>query len=183
MELKIYNFTNGGKVSRDHICLNHCGYNKIPKVTWKTVANTVSYALIFEDPNVPGGTFIHWFLPYISPKKLGIKSYDDSAFSKINSTDIDVLSINEIKKMTILHGKNSTGAFGYHGPCVPEKLGEHHYIFTIYALDGIVRNLSIKNSADFEEILLSRNISILCKESKQFRYSMNKKWCIMPLGV
>src|SRR5207244_3871596 len=39
------------------------GANDSPPITWADAPdNTASYAMIVEDPDAPGGTFIHWVL-------------------------------------------------------------------------------------------------------------------------
>lgn len=36
-------------------------------------------------------------------------------------------------------GTNSAGRKGYTGPCPPKGHGDHHYRFTLYALDSVLQ--------------------------------------------
>lgn len=83
-------------------------------------ADTVSLALIMDDPDVPkvlrpDGVFDHWILFNIPP--------DTKEIEKGKSAGI--------------HGVNSAGNDAYTGPCPPPQYDppEHRYIFTLYALD------------------------------------------------
>lgn len=72
-----------------------------------------------EDPDAPGGTFIHWVL-YNIPGK------------------VDRLPPN-LPKTPQLHGfgtqgVNDFGNTGYDGPCPPRGHGDHRYYFRLYAL-------------------------------------------------
>ena len=72
-----------------------------------------SLVLIMDDPDAPGGDFVHWVL------------YDIPVTSRIEQNSI--------------HGKqgvNSLGRLGYVSPCPPA--GVHRYFFKIYALNKIL---------------------------------------------
>ncbi len=71
---------------------------------------TKELALIVDDPDAPGKTFVHW-LVYNMSKKLHI--------------DRDSVPATQ--------GRNDFGDVGYGGPCPPS--GEHRYYFKLYALD------------------------------------------------
>ncbi|PZF74968.1 YbhB/YbcL family Raf kinase inhibitor-like protein [Taibaiella soli] len=73
-------------------------------------ANTVTLALIAEDPDAPKGIFDHWIEWNIDPIK-EIKEDSNPGIS----------------------GNNSAGKTGYHAPCPPA--GTHRYFFYIFALD------------------------------------------------
>jgi len=82
---------------------------------------TVSLALIVDDPDAPGGTFNHWLvwnLPgdtkYIEEGKLPEEARQ---------------------------GANSGGNTDYYPPCPPE--GTHRYFFKIYALDIRLDDLEV----------------------------------------
>jgi len=102
-----------------------------PPLVWKNVPkNTQSLALICDDPDAPGGSWVHWIL-YNIP------------------TTFDHLGEGE-KNLTsdIQFGKNSWGNLAYGGPHPPH--GTHHYHFTLYALDT---PLKLKEGATKEELL------------------------------
>ena len=74
---------------------------------------TLSLALIMDDPDAPGGTFVHWVEFNIAPLSEIVE----------NAGPIGT------------QGRSSFGTNGYGGPCPP--LGEtHRYFFTLYALDA-----------------------------------------------
>ena len=72
-----------------------------------------SLALIMDDPDAPGGDFVHWVL-------------------------YDIALTNRIEENTVpgKQGINSLGRIGYVSPCPPT--GVHRYFFKIYALDKIL---------------------------------------------
>jgi Raf kinase inhibitor-like YbhB/YbcL family protein len=76
--------------------------------------------LFVDDPDAPGGSFIHWTVYGISPSA---KSIPPGA----------------------LQGENSAGKPGYTGPCPPEGDDPHRYVFALYALEkqsGLARGAS-----------------------------------------
>ena len=75
-------------------------------------ADAVSLALIMDDPDAPGGTWVHWVEFNIAPR------------TQI-PTGAGVLGT---------QGRNSFGTTGYGGPCPPS--GTHRYFFTVYALSA-----------------------------------------------
>jgi len=72
-----------------------------------------SLVLIVDDPDAPGGDFIHWVL------------YDIPVTSRIGENTIPGKQ-----------GLNSLGRLGYVSPCPP--IGVHRYFFKIYALDKML---------------------------------------------
>ncbi|MGA2553779.1 MAG: YbhB/YbcL family Raf kinase inhibitor-like protein, partial [Smithella sp.] len=79
---------------------------------------TKSFALICDDPDAPGGTWVHWVI------------YDVPA--TINSLPEKISRQEEIMGLG-KNGKNTSGHYGYDGPCPPS--GTHRYYFKLYALD------------------------------------------------
>ena len=88
--------------------------------------NTESLALIVDDPDAPNGTYIHWVMWDIPPKK----------------------SIKE-NSQPGTEGKNSMRENKYFGPCPPS--GTHHYHFKIYALD--IKLSYLPSDTNAEELL------------------------------
>lgn len=82
---------------------------------------TVSFALINDDPDAPGGTWIHWVL-YNIPGDT--RSLEEAVPAQAELADGS------------LHGENSWGRFDYGGPCPPG--GTHRYFFKLYALDSML---------------------------------------------
>jgi Raf kinase inhibitor-like YbhB/YbcL family protein len=73
---------------------------------------TVSIALIVDDPDATKGTFNHWCIWNIEPGKM---IGEDSAPG--------------------VEGNNGAGKLGYTGPCPPAGTGTHHYHFKVFALN------------------------------------------------
>jgi Raf kinase inhibitor-like YbhB/YbcL family protein len=72
--------------------------------------NTVSLAIIAEDPDAPKGVFDHWLVWNIDPA--------------------NTVEENSTPGIT---GQNGAGKRGYHGPCPPSST--HRYFFYVFALD------------------------------------------------
>ena len=79
-----------------------------------TPSTAVTLALILDDPDAPGGTWVHWVAFNIPPT-------DEI------SADVALLGTS---------GSNSWDLTGYGGPCPPS--GTHRYVFTVYALDSAI---------------------------------------------
>ncbi len=84
---------------------------------------TKSLALICDDPDAPGGTWVHWVIWNISPENASIPE-------NIPTTNT-VESLGGAKQ-----GANSWGNIGYGGPSPPS--GTHRYYFRVYALDTML---------------------------------------------
>ncbi len=110
-------FTNGGPIPRDFTCN---GDNIPPTLAWgEPPAGTVSYVLIMDDPDAPGGTWTHWIV-YNLP----------GVIRTIDAQTRPGMRIDDVK---VLFGINSWGGQAYRGPCPPS--GTHHYFFRLSALD------------------------------------------------
>jgi Raf kinase inhibitor-like YbhB/YbcL family protein len=95
------------------------GQEVSPELNWEgTPADTVSFVLIMDDPDAPGGTWDHWVLFNIPA--------DQNKLS-------DGIEPQERLDDGSVHGSNSWGQLGYGGPCPPD--GTHRYFFQLYALD------------------------------------------------
>lgn len=109
-------FAQGQSIPNEYSCK---GRNISPALAWSGApANTVSYALILDDPDAPAGTFVHWVLfniPAIAHSLPQGLSHDPTF------TD------------GAAQGNNSGNRQYYEGPCPPS--GTHRYFFKLYALD------------------------------------------------
>ncbi len=76
-------------------------------------AGAKSLALIVDDPDAPGGTWVHWLIWNINPKTKEIAGHS--------------------VPQGATEGTTSFGKPGYGGPRPPR--GTHHYFFKLYALD------------------------------------------------
>lgn len=99
------------------------GQNISPPLQFSDVPpHTASLTLLVEDIDVPtaikeDGLWDHWLVWNIPPTTTKIE--ENSAPAGIE-------------------GKNSSGSFGYEGPCPPN--GEHRYVFKLFALDTTLPN-------------------------------------------
>jgi Raf kinase inhibitor-like YbhB/YbcL family protein len=106
-------FKNGGVIPDEYTCK---GSNISPEISWSGVPkNAKSIALICDDPDAPGGNWVHWVV-YGIPA--GVTSLGRNF---IGSSDGTKQGMNDFKRT------------GYGGPCPPS--GTHRYFFRIYALD------------------------------------------------
>jgi Raf kinase inhibitor-like YbhB/YbcL family protein len=109
-------FDDGGSVPVRYTC---DGDNVNPRLRWTDVPGGArDLALLMEDPDAPGGTFVHWVLFKIPADSTGIP--EDSV------------------PRGARQGKNSTGDASYAGPCPPKGDEPHHYEFTLYALKSAI---------------------------------------------
>jgi Raf kinase inhibitor-like YbhB/YbcL family protein len=114
-------FVNGQSIPAKYTCI---GKNISPALAWtEPPTGTQSFALIVDDPDAPGTTWVHWVLYNISPEMRSLQE------------DLPVTGKN-IDPKAIFVGKNSSGAISYQGPCPPS--GTHRYFFKFYALDTLI---------------------------------------------
>jgi len=97
------------------------GPNVSPTLIWEGAPEgTVSLALIVDDPDAPGRTFVHWVA-------FDIDGIPDGGLAEGISRTSGAPR----------EGRNDFGKIGYGGPCPPS--GTHHYRFQLYALDQRLR--------------------------------------------
>jgi hypothetical protein len=112
MELTSPAFEHEGRIPVKYTC---DGDNINPSLEIASVPEAArSLALIMDDPDAPGGTFVHWTV------------WNIPAGTEIIEQD----SVPEGAQ----EGMTSFGQSGYGGPCPPD--GEHRYYFKLYALGG-----------------------------------------------
>lgn len=97
------------------------GQNVSIALDWKNPpAGTKSYALTMFDSDANGGKgFWHWLAWNIPASAKGLHAGASSGKGLPKGT---------------VQGKGSVGRAGYFGPCPPPGSGQHHYVFTLYAL-------------------------------------------------
>ncbi len=118
MELKSLAFQNGADIPRKHTC---DADDVSPFLSWdNTPAGTRAIALIADDPDAPGGTWVHWVI------------YDLPADTKEVAEGV---TKTETLERGAKQGVNDFRRVGYSGPCPPPGL-PHRYFFTLYALDA-----------------------------------------------
>lgn len=96
------------------------GEERSPKLDFSDIPREAEkLALIMDDPDAPGGTFVHWVL------------WNIPVDGKVPG---DLPSIQRLGESGAVHGTNDYGEIGYGGPKPPS--GTHTYRFRAYALDG-----------------------------------------------
>jgi len=108
-------FVNGQSIPAKYTCT---GKNISPALAWtEPPTGTQSLALIVDDPDAPGQTWVHWVLFNIPVSTRSLPEDISSSSENISA------------------GNGSSGKAGYQGPCPPS--GTHRYFFKLYALDNI----------------------------------------------
>ena len=133
MEIKLTSsaFENGGMIPARYTC---DGENISPPLEWDGVPDgTKSIAIICDDPDAPGGMWVHWVL------------FDLPASTKELEENIDD---DETLTCGTRQGITDFGGVGYGGPCPPS--GTHRYYFKLYALD---KKLDVVSLLDKEHLL------------------------------
>jgi Raf kinase inhibitor-like YbhB/YbcL family protein len=152
MEIKLYSsaFKQGNFIPAKYSCE---GANISPQLHWSnTPKNAKSFAIIVDDPDAPGGDFVHWVI-YNIP-------------GNMNELHEDVTPSRNIPDEVKL-GTNGFGRISYGGPCPPAGK-PHHYFFKIYALDTVLHHL--ESGATKQELLSAMNNHILAEGHLMGKY-------------
>ena len=122
MKLKSPQFKNNEPIPKKYSCEGE-DINP-PLLIEKIPDDTETLLLIIDDPDAPSGTWTHWVVYNIKPKK-------------------------DIKENEVpgIQGINDFGKKNYGGPCPPS--GTHRYFFRLYALD---KKIDRKNGETRKEI-------------------------------
>jgi Raf kinase inhibitor-like YbhB/YbcL family protein len=116
MKVESAAFREGGMIPERYTC---DGEDVSPPLSWTAVpSGTNSLALIADDPDAPGRTWVHWVL------------FDLPADSKGLPENVPPEKTPSVGGN---QGKNDFGRIGYGGPCPPG--GTHRYFFKLFALD------------------------------------------------
>ena len=148
MEIKSTSFNHEEMIPAKYTC---DGQNISPPLAWSSAPKeTKSFALICDDPDAPAGTWVHWVI------------FDIPA--NVNSLPEKVVKQEEIAGLG-KNGKNTSGHYGYDGPCPPG--GTHRYYFKLYALDTI---LNLNSGLSKEDLLKAMKGHILAEAQLMGRY-------------
>jgi Raf kinase inhibitor-like YbhB/YbcL family protein len=127
-------FADGDRIPREFTC---DGANMPPPLAWSgSPQGTQGFALIVEDPDAPGGVFIHWVL-YDIPAR--VTAWPSEASGKTM--------------------RNGFGRSGYGGPCPPPGHGPHRYVFTMHAVDRRFLSLAGDSIAELRAALKTHTLA------------------------
>ncbi len=132
-------FNEGEPIPKKFTC---DGEDISPELSWDgTPEGTKTFALINDDPDAPGKTWVHWV----------IFNIPGSATSLPENMPTDKELSDGSRQ-----GTNDFRKIGYGGPCPPG--GTHRYYFKLYALDT---ELTLKPGALKQELLAAMKGHIL----------------------
>ncbi len=145
-------FREGGMVPAKYTC---DGQDISPPLEWKDApAGTGSLALICDDPDAPGGMWVHWVAYAIPPE--------------VTKLDENVKPDRECRN-GVRQGSNDWLRIGYGGPCPPG--GSHRYYFKLYALDAM---LDLKPGATKAQLLKAMEGHILAEAHLMGKYTRQR---------
>jgi len=117
MELTSAAFSEGEPIPAKYTCDDK---NVSPPLKWSGAPpGTKSLVLIADDPDAPGGTWVHWVL-YNLPASINELKEDQAKSQYLPNA--------------ARQGLNDFKHLGYGGPCPPPGKA-HRYFFKLYALD------------------------------------------------
>ncbi len=125
-------FRNEGQIPQKYGC---GGDNVNPPLMIENIPpGTKSMALVFDDLDAPGGSYVHWILWNIDP------------------------GTGEIKENSVPEGaRQGTNGFkkqSYGGPCPPTR--PHRYVFKVFALDTVLGLAPDSTKPDLEKAMKGR---------------------------
>jgi len=133
-------FKDGAAIPSPHTC---DGEDASPPLAWTAAPDgTKSLALIADDPDAPGTTWVHWVVYNIPPTARGLP---------------EAVPPDRQLPDGMRQGVTDFGRIGYGGPCPPS--GTHRYVFTLYALDGSLALAPGATKAQLEEAMKGRTLS------------------------
>ncbi len=113
-------FAEGERIPRDYTC---DGADRSPPLRWDPPpSGTRSLVLVVDDPDAPGGRFVHWVLYEIPPQRMELP---------------EGLPAEPSLPGVGMQAYNDFGRVGYGGPCPPPG-STHRYRFTLYALSTVL---------------------------------------------
>ena len=150
MELKSSAFQSGAAIPRKHTC---DADDVSPRLSWSNVpAGAKTFSLIVDDPDAPGGTWVHWVI------------YDLPADTKELA---EAVGKTETLANGAKQGLNDFRRVGYGGSCPPAGR-PHRYFFKLYALD---EPTNLKPRANKGQLLAAMKGHILAETELIGRYN------------
>ena len=149
-ELSCSAFKEGELIPKKHTCE---GEDLSPPLRWNhPPAGTRSFALIADDPDAPGRTWVHWVLYNIPLDLCGLAEGTPAQETLPNGAQ---------------QGLNDSQEIGYGGPCPPPGK-PHRYYFKLYALDC---ELALKSRATKVQVVDAMKGHVLAEASLMGRFA------------
>ena len=141
-------FKDGQMIPQKYSC---DGENVSPPLEWNGVpGGTKELALIVDDPDAPGKTWVHWVVYDLPPETT---SLPENMTAKVEPAKLPKQGMNDFKKTA------------YGGPCPPSAT--HRYYFKVYALND---RTSFASPATKDDLLKSIEGHILAQGQLMGRY-------------
>jgi Raf kinase inhibitor-like YbhB/YbcL family protein len=142
-------FADGGEIPPKYTC---DGADYSPPLAWSGVPERAkSLALVVDDPDAPGGTWVHWVIYQIPAAEKGFTAGTPAP---------------DVVPADARQGKNDFGRVGYGGPCPSD--GTHRYYFKLYALDT---DLNLPSAATKDQLLKAVDGHVLAEGQLMGRYA------------
>jgi Raf kinase inhibitor-like YbhB/YbcL family protein len=126
IELRSPAFRDGTSIPRQYTC---DGAGTSLPLTWTGVPpRAAELVLVVQDPDAPGGTFVHWTLYGLRPDATGLRAGAVPSGAR--------------------QGENSDGSDEWFAPCPPKDDDPHRYVIALYALkqpSGLNAGASLKD--------------------------------------
>jgi Raf kinase inhibitor-like YbhB/YbcL family protein len=136
-------FSDGGDIPRRYTC---DGEDVSPPLSFAGIpSGAQELALLVDDPDAPGGTFVHWVAWGIDPSKAALAEGESASGA----------------------GTNGFRRRGYGGPC-PPRGGPHRYVFTVFALS---RRLDLPAGASADDLRRAVSGAVLAEGRLVGRYA------------
>jgi Raf kinase inhibitor-like YbhB/YbcL family protein len=95
--------------------------------------------VLCEDPDAPGGPFIHWVLAGLQPTATGLAEGEHPAAA--------------------VEGRNDFGEEGYGGPMPPVGHGPHRYVFRVHAASAPLGLTGVPSAEDLRRALDGKELA------------------------
>ena len=114
-------FADGGAIPSKYTC---AGDDISPELVWENPPDaTRSFALVCDDPDAPGATWVHWVIWGIPPALRNLP---------------EGVPLDPVLDTGASQGITDFRRLGYGGPCPPGGKS-HRYFFKLYALDAAIQ--------------------------------------------
>lgn len=139
-------YAEGGAIPKEYSC---DGSDKAPPLAISGApAGARFYAVVFDDPDAPRGTWTHWTFWDLPVARGNLPAGAD------------------VKALGATEGTTSAKSTGYHGPCPPG--GTHRYIVHAFATNG---TLGLPAGASVDQVWKAIEAKAVAEGTLMGRYS------------